>query len=61
MILLIYLAIYTRISNNAGDDNMWFVIFSFSTVKKEEVFCLSEFIFDTKPFRVLIALNGLFR
>lgn len=48
MILLIYLAHITRISNNAGDDNMWLVYFSHSPQCEERgSVCLSEFIFDT--------------
>ena len=40
--------ILPRISNNAGDDNMWLVYFSHSPQCEERgSVCLSEFIFDT--------------
>lgn len=61
MILLIYLAHITRISNNAGDDNMWLVYFLIlRNVKKEEVFVYQNSSL-IQTIGVLIALNGLFR
>ena len=51
----------TRISNNAGDDNMWqaCIFLILRNVKKEEVFVYQNSSL-IQTIGVLIALNGLF-